>query len=63
MMRKSYFDEEHTFRPVRIWDVTPGVPVIVTKDNGDGTFQGKYDFARMSTVQKIAYHPLPSLVC
>lgn len=28
-------------------------PVIVTKDNGDGTFQGKFDLDKMNPVKKI----------
>lgn len=47
--------QEHTFRPVRFGDILPGVPVIITKDNNDGTFQGKYDVDRMTAVQRIAY--------
>ena len=29
--------------------------IIITKDNNDGTFQGKYDVDRMTAVQRIAY--------
>ena len=61
LMRRSYFDKEYTFRLPRPEDILSPVPIIITKDNHDGTFQGKYDFKRMSTIQKIMYHPIPSI--
>lgn len=47
--------KEYTFRPVRFDDILSGAPIIITKDNKDGTYQVRYDFDRMNTVQKIVY--------
>lgn len=46
---------EHTFCDPKPWDSwVPSRPVIVTQDNGDGTYQGHLDLDKMSLVQKIA---------
>lgn len=46
---------ERTFCDPKPWDSwAPSRPVIVTQDNGDGTYQGHLDLDKMSLVQKIA---------
>lgn len=52
-MTKQLYSE-HTFRETALNSVHPGYPIIVTKDNGDGTVQGHYDLDRMTVTQKIA---------
>jgi len=46
---------EHTFCDPKPWDSwVPSRPVIVTQDNGDGTYRGRLDLDKISLVQKIA---------
>lgn len=47
--------KEYTFRPRRFGDILGGAPIIITKDNKDGTYQGVYDFDKMTAVQRIVY--------
>ena len=41
-MSKDTNVKEYTFRPRRINDMLGGVPIIIAKDNKDGTYQGIY---------------------
>lgn len=44
---------EHTFQDCMVVDILQPVPVIVTQDNGDGTYQGYLDLDKMSAKQRI----------
>ena len=44
---------EHTFQDCMVGDILQPVPVIVTQDNGDGTYQGYLDLDKMSAKQRI----------
>lgn len=49
----SKLTNEHTFTQVLDpFYMGTVYPVIVTKDNGDGTFQGKFDLDKMNPVKK-----------
>lgn len=55
-MSKDTNVKEYTFRPRRFGDMLGGAPIIIAKDNKDGTYQGIYDFDKMTAVQRIVYH-------
>ena len=44
---------EHTFHDYMVGDILQPVPVIVTQDNGDGTYQGYLDLDKISAKQRI----------
>lgn len=46
-------DKELVFREPTDFELGTVYPVIITRDNNDGTFTGKFDFDRMNTVKKI----------
>ncbi len=44
----------HTFKPANLLVGQTGVPAIIEQDNGDGTYQGRYDLNKMSSTQKLS---------
>ena len=54
-MSKDTNVKEYAFRPIRFGDMLGSAPIIIAKDNKNGTYQGIYDFDKMTAVQRILY--------